>query len=123
MNQKSTLTELDQLKRAIMRRVYVLWFFRTVAQSVLIKLSILIFLLGGMIIFESPGAVWHNAQISGGLTNYRFFVSALINTEAITQLAFLAIIAISFWLTKSFWLRLWRFNLANLTGFFSRVRF
>ena len=95
MNQKSTLTELDQLKRTIMRRVYVLWFFRTVAQSVLIKLSILIFLLGGMIIFESPGAVWHNAQISGGLTNYRFFVSALINTEAITQLAFLAIIAVS----------------------------
>ena len=123
MNQELTLTESRKLGRVIMRRVYVLWFFRTVAQSVLIKITVLTFLLGGMFVFESPAAVWHNAQITGGLTNYRFFVSALLNTETVTQLALLAIGLVTAWFTKNLWSRLWRFNLSSLTGFFSRVRF
>ncbi|MEK7209284.1 MAG: hypothetical protein AAB677_03420 [Patescibacteria group bacterium] len=126
MNQESTLAELDQLKRAVMRRVYVICFFRRLTQSVLIKLSILIFLLGGIFVSQSPRAVWHNIQIAGGLTNYHFFVSTLANTETTVQFSLLAIGLIGFWLTRNFWLNFWshlgRFSFSSLTGFFFRVR-
>ena len=129
MNQELELS----IGQMVMRRVYVIWFCRGCVHSLLIKLGVLSLLFGVIYFKVSPGMILQNAQIAsdGSGFNYGFFVSALMNTEIIIQLSFLALVLIGSWLAKDLWSRyiagpifaFGRFSLSTLTGFFSRVRF
>jgi len=122
MNQELELS----ISQIVMRRVYVIWFCRRCAHSLLIKLGILGLLIGAIYLKVSPGMIWQNAQISGGGVNYHFFVTALWHTEIIVQLSLIALALIGLWQVKHLWSRsaglFAHFNLSTLTGFFSRVR-
>jgi len=123
MNQELELS----IGQMVMRRVYVIWFCRRCAHSILVKLVILGLLIGVIYLEVSPGMIWQNAQISGGGMNYHFFASALMNTEIIVQLSLIALTLIGFWQVKNLWSRYGGFfaraSLSTLTGFFSRARF
>lgn len=104
-----------------MRRIYAIWFFRRLRHSVGLKLSLLILLVWQLQFYVSPGAVWQNARLAGGFSNYSFFFSALARTELVVQLYLLAAGLIVLWLFKDVLVRLLR--LSSRRGFFSRVRF
>lgn len=88
------------LKRLIMRRVYAIWFLRTIWRSPFHKLVWLVLLGWQISQYVSPRLVWQNVGLAGGLTNYRFFVSALAGTEMTVQLSLIAVVLILLWLAR-----------------------
>ncbi|MBI4136061.1 MAG: hypothetical protein HY481_00710 [Candidatus Vogelbacteria bacterium] len=111
----------QKLKRLVMRRIYAIWLFRRLRYSAGLKLSLLILLVWQLQFYVSPGAVWQNARVAGGFSNYGFFFSALAKTEPAAQFYLLAAGVIGLWLFKDFLSRLLR--LSSRLGFFSRARF
>ncbi|MBI2098024.1 MAG: hypothetical protein HYT46_03815 [Candidatus Vogelbacteria bacterium] len=103
-----------------MRRIYVIWLLRRLVHSTFLKLAFL-FLLGWQVSFYvSPDAVWQNARLAGGFSNYGFFFSALERTETVVQFYLLAAGLLVLWLFKDVLVRFLR--LANRLGSFSRAR-
>ncbi|MBI2100480.1 MAG: hypothetical protein HYT47_00435 [Candidatus Vogelbacteria bacterium] len=109
------------LKQVIMRRIYAIWLFRRLRHSFVLKLMLLSLLAWQLQFYVSPGAVWQNARLAGGFSNYGFFFSALERTETVVQLYFLAAGLLILWLFKDVLARL--FRLSNRLGFFSRAHF
>ena len=100
MNQDLPI-DLVRLKRIIMRRVYAIWLYRSLARSVSLKFALLTLLLFWQIgWYVSPIAVWRNAVTAGGFAHYGFFLTALTQTETAVQLSLVVGLAIFLWLAK-----------------------
>jgi hypothetical protein len=84
----------EQNKAYIMRRIYLLWFLRQVFNPLSIK-AVLIVLLGWqMTSYVSIKHVIANWNLDGGLTgSFSFLESAVLNTEIMTQILVLGMVA------------------------------
>lgn len=89
------------LTKRIMRRVYVIWFLKTVLSPRVLKVVILLGLLKGSFELVHVRSVFANApSFFDPAAIYQFSISAFANTEFAVQAVILGIIAFSFWLAK-----------------------
>ena len=85
MNQRS-----GKLKKRIMRRVYFMWFTRTILSALALEIAIFVVVFVGAQSYMSIAHVWQNAVVR--LTAYpltafgRFWLEALSNSELALKL-------------------------------------
>jgi len=94
------MTQTDLQKR-IMRRVYAVWALRALASTFALKLYALVAFAIGMTYHVSFANVLHNLSGIGGFSAYySFFSSAVVNTEAVSLLFLVGIVALGVWIIK-----------------------
>jgi hypothetical protein len=93
--------QLKQLKKDIMRRIYVVWTLRMLTKPIVLKPVILFVLLWQTANLVSVGSVFRNAPALANLSaDFSFFRAAFFNTELTIQLLLLAALAMGAWLVK-----------------------
>ncbi|MEK7179152.1 MAG: hypothetical protein AAB727_02775 [Patescibacteria group bacterium] len=84
------------LTKSIMRRVYVIWFARQVFNALTIKAALVALLAWRLMSYVSVKNVIANWHFDGSLAaSYAFFRSALVETEFVTQMLLLSIVAVA----------------------------
>lgn len=85
-----------------MRKVYLIWLVRRLAQSATVKGAIVAVLFWQMSAHVSFASVYTNWQEAAhGLNaNYAFFESALANTELTTYLLSLLVVMVGIWFVR-----------------------
>jgi len=85
---------LEQNKAYIMRRVYLLWFLRKAFNPFSMKIILLVLLGWQMTSYVSIKQVIINWNFDAGFAgSYAFLESAILNTEVMTQILILGMIA------------------------------
>ncbi len=92
---------MRNLKKSVMRRIYVIWFLRQITSPLFLKTAAVALLLGKITSYVSLKDVVTNVPVSYGLVeNYGFFQSALAHTELTTQLIMLTLGILCVWLAR-----------------------
>jgi len=91
----------EQLKKKIMRRIYLTFFLRNVFNHLTVKLYMLTVFFGVSVSFVSFGSVFANMpRITDIGALYNFSASAFLNTEFVVQILFTGIVIAIFLLMK-----------------------
>lgn len=104
-----------------MRRVYFIWFIRTVFHSLTVKLFVLALVFWQLLSYVSPVHIWQNARTVGTITgNYHFFLESFGQTETAVQVLGSMFLVLTLWLLKDI-----RGRVRSLvpSGLFFRSRF
>ena len=92
---------IDNKKKKIMRRIYLIWFFRKVFNTTTLKLGALLLLGWQFTAHVSLANVITNWPLKADLVaNYKFLGSALVNTEFVTPILMLGISILTVLLAK-----------------------
>lgn len=84
----------DQLKKRIMRRIYVIFFLKRVFSEFALKTYAFVGLMWAGVSLVSVGNVFKNMlNVSGGLDDfYNFFTYAFLHTTMVVQMLFIGFI-------------------------------
>ena len=95
------MTSNEELRKNIMRRVYVTHTLRELASPLAVKLYIFVLLIWQVLMRVSVPDVFANASNVGDLSSLKFFVlTAFAKTELLVQVSVAITLGLIFWMFK-----------------------
>lgn len=92
---------MTDIKKRIMRRIYLIWFFRQALNPLSLKVFVIGALAWQFTSYVSIKNVIMNWPLRGDLiAHYKFIESAFLSTEFVTLVLTLGILAVGAWLVK-----------------------